>query len=243
MENHTTERISFFSSDVSNFLCAACDAKKNSNKNTKGSAKQLAFYHQNEGLLFQFLLHESLRLFKILGKKHSSFLLSRILKVPEKSLKGWQITGGCLHRLVHYYYLFLAHFDNPPSPLCRHLAITLEKAALKVKHYYDGDNQGEKAELHLFLALRRHIRSFIALLFEKIPHYRDNPAVLFFLLRNQEHFDTICRQSIIKATFFNMFPEGIEQAYAFIAEKYAKKGFNHLLPLLELKLKQLDAAC
>jgi hypothetical protein len=197
---------------------------------------RFAFYHQNEALLFQFLLHECLRAHQILRKKPNFELFLQVAGNFDSVPTGWQAPSGHLPRLLHYCTLLSAHFES--SSLCKDLGQTLERAYLKAKQCYINF----KSEEHLkhYADLRKDMLIFMKFLFIKLYDFKENASVLYFLLRHQEQFDALYREPIIQKKFSVFFPEGIKQAQLFLTEKFSKKGFNHLIPYIEQKLKKLD---
>ena len=209
-------------------------------EHSSSSSRCFAFYHQNEALLFQFLLHECLCAHGILRKRPDPGLLPQVVGNLQGPSTNWHAPSGHLPRLFHYTGLFTSHFNTPPTRLCTDLGLILERAHQAAMHHSDLKCKDDQADANLYTLLRREIRAFLTLLFERLPQYRDNPSVLYFLLRNQEQFDTVCRQPIIKKTFVTFFPDGMKQAHHFLTENFVRKGFNHLIPSLELKLKKLE---
>lgn len=204
------------------------------------SDNRLAFYHQNEALLFQFLLHECLRAHQILRKKQSLELFLQIVGHVGETSDTWQAPYGHLPRLLHYCSLLATHFNETSSSLCKNLGEILDRAYLTAKRCYALLEKGKNENTQLYADLRKEIRSFVTLLFVKLYDFRDNASVLYFLLRHQEQFDALYREPIIKKTFYAFFPDGLREAQIFLVEKFSKKGFNHLIPHIEQKLKTLD---
>lgn len=213
----------------------------NKKQSSNSTANHLSFYHQNEALLFQFLLHESLRTHKALIKKPETSLLAHVIgDFKASSSKNWLDPSGHLPKLVHYYTLFLSHFNSPPTPLCQSLGETIEKACATAKKCYTQLEQCSEDHAKTYTQLRKEIRTLVKLLFEKLPEYSENPSVLYFLLKYREELDSLFRKPIIKITFLNFFPKGAVQAQNFFSEKFSKKGFDHLIPSVEEILLNLE---
>ena len=203
---------------------------------------RFAFYHQNEALLFQFLLHECLRAHQILRKKPNPQLFLQVVGNLEHISDAWHAPYGHLPRLLHYCSLLNAHF-NDSSSLCKNLGQILDRAYLTAKKCYAVlTKEEERAHAKFYTNLRKEVRAFMTLLFVKLYDFRENASVLYFLLRHQEQFDALYREPIIKQTFEVFFPDGMKQAQLFLVEKFTKKGFDHLIPHIEQKLKTLDIA-
>lgn len=215
--------------------------KEKSEKNSSPAhGNRIAFYHQNEALLLQFLLHESLRANQVLKKKPNPELFLQLTGNLNHYPSTWHAPFGHLPKLFHYCSLLSMHFNTPPSLLCAHLGESLERAFVLAKSCQALTDAEEEERGKLYSKLKKETRLFLKLLFEKVADFRDNPSVLFFLLKHQEEFDALFREPIIRKTFQAFFPEGMKHAYQFLVEKFSKKGFNHLLPLIEEKLKTFD---
>jgi hypothetical protein len=204
------------------------------------SDHQFAFYHQNEPLLIQFLLHECLRACQILKKKPSPDLLLQVLGNLDCASETWHAPFGHLPRLLHYSALLTTHYNNPSSPLCEQLGATLKRAFAAAKRHRARAEGNKKGHAALYTSLRKEMLTFMKLLFEKIDDFHNNASVLLFLLRHQEQFDAFYKAPIIKKKFHAFFPDGMKQAQSFLVEKLSKKGCNHLIPYIEQKLKNLD---
>lgn len=202
---------------------------------------RFAFYHQNEALLFQFLLHECLRAHLILKKKPDAALFLQLTGNLNRPSDTWQAPYGHLPRLFHYCSLLSVHFNNPATSLCKNLGLSLERAYELAKRCHDLRDKDEEEHAKHYTKLRKEIRVFMKLLFEKAHDFRDNASVLFFLLRHQEQLDSVYKEPIVRKTFHVFFPDGMDEAYHFLVEKLSKKGFNHLIPLIEQKLKNISA--
>jgi len=196
-----------------------------------------AFYHQNEALLFQFLLHECLQAHQILRKKPDVNLFQQVTGNLDQVSENWHAPLGHLPKLLHYCTLLSSHFEHAAS-LCKDLGQTLERAYSKAKQCYSTFDTHE--HLQHYADLRKEMLLFMKFLFVKLYDFRENASVLYFLLHHQEQFDSLYREPIIKKTFLAFFPDGIKQVQFFLSEKFSKKGFNHLIPYIEQKLKKLD---
>jgi hypothetical protein len=201
---------------------------------------RFAFYHQNEALLYQFLLHEGLKAHQLLRKKPKLELLQKVIGSLELVSDKWHAPAGHLPRLIHYCSLLSVHFNDPSSELCKDLEAILCRACLTAKECYTAFKLEKKEQSQLYANLRRDIQAFMKILFSKIHAFRENASVLYFLLRHQEQFDALYREPIIMKTFNFFFPEGTKQAQLFLCEKFSKKGFHHLIPFIEQKLQKIE---
>ncbi len=199
---------------------------------------RFAFHHQNEALLFQFLLHESLSAHNILRQKPSPLLLCQVIGPIDRE-NVWQSMLGHLPRLRHYCSLFIKYFDEGASPLSQQLHDTLERAQKVARKCSLFQEKSLDEQKMLYRPLKKELVNVIKLLLQKVYDYKENPSILLFLLRHQEECRTVFRKPIVKDLFSDIFPDGRDQAYAFLSEKFSQKGFEHLIPSIETYLKQL----
>ena len=208
---------------------------------TVDKSRRFAFHHQNETLLFQFLLHECICAQHILRDNPSREMLRYMIGNVDREENIWQPQYGHVPRLRYYCTLFTTHFGDPSSPLTEQLDQTVERAyhaALKCRSLREKD---EASLTVLYQSLSAELSCLLKLLFEKLPDYRDCPAILHFLLRHQEKCDAAYQESIVKKMFSSFFPQGSEQAQTFLIDWFSKKGFEHLLPSIEEHLRKIGS--
>lgn len=207
--------------------------------NTVAKSRRFAFHHQNETLLFQFLLHECICAHTILRKNPSLETLNHIIGNIDREENIWQPQQGHVSRLRHYCTLFTTHFGDSASSLAQQLDQTIERAysaALQCRSLREKD---DKSLCVLYQSLNEELFCFLKLLLEKLPDYRDCPDILHFLLRHQEQCDAACQEPIVKKMFSSFFPQGTEEAQTYLIDWFSKKGFEHLLPSIEENLKKI----
>ena len=95
---------------------------------TADKSRRFAFHHQNETLLFQFLLHECICAHHILRDNPSREMLRYMIGNVDREENIWQPQYGHVPRLRYYCTLFTTHFGDPASPLTEQLDQTVERA-------------------------------------------------------------------------------------------------------------------
>ncbi|MFC2049109.1 hypothetical protein ACFLR2_00335 [Chlamydiota bacterium] len=203
---------------------------------------RFAFHHQNEALLFQFLLHECISAQRLLRQEPCPERLRHVIGYREGEQLAWQALFGHLPRMRHYCALFETHFAAPSSPLSEQLSQALERAHSAAQECLNVHEKEEKSLAFFYPPLISELSCFLKLLFEKLSDYRDNPSVLYFLLRHQEECDAAYCEPVVKKMFSSFFPQGSEQAQAFLTEQFSHKGFDHLIPSIEEGFKKMDAS-
>jgi len=193
------------------------------------------FYHQNEALLFQFILHECLLTHQLLKKKPDEKMLLRLL--GDSHVRAWNGQKGHLQKLLHYHDLLISHFSDSKNPLIINTGKALDRAFIAAQECQK--LLGETSALKPFQQLKREMKKVTQLLFDKIGDYRKNENILFFILRQHKQFDDLYGEPIVAKTFSSLFPGGLREAGVFIEENYSRRGFNHLLPIIHKKIKSL----
>lgn len=74
---------------------------------------------------------------------------------------------------------------------------------------------------------------------ELLKSYQYNENLLFFILIHQIELNKIYQKNFVNDFLEKSFSNNIQEAKEFISSKYDKRGFNHLLPMIEDKIKAL----
>jgi len=196
---------------------------------------RFAFFHQNEALLYQFFLHECITTCFLLKKTPSFDLFEQLVG---KYSSHWYRVQGHLPKMLHYYELQKANFEE--KPLMKTLGQTLERAYLTGQMCAKLIKKDSKEHKKPFQQLKREIKKVGKLLFDLLPQYQDNPQVLYFVLCRHEQLDALYGESVVAKLFNSLFSGGLPEVEAFLCEKFARKGFNHLLPNIQKQLEMLN---
>jgi len=197
--------------------------------------KRFAFFHQNEALLYQFFLHECISTCFLIKNTLSADLLKQLMGCSASKLQSLQ---GHLPKMLHYYELQKANFDE--QPLMESVGQTLERAYLAGQLCVELIQKDSKEHKKPYLQLRREIKKVGKLLFELLPiYYKDNPHVLYFVLCRHEQLDALYGEAIVANLFNSLFEGGLPEVETFLSEKFARKGFNHLLPNIQKQLETM----
>lgn len=203
----------------------------------KPQAHQYFAFHQNEGLLFQFLLNECLSTLRTLQEKPNGGLLKKLIGDPSQT-QPWSFQLGHLPKLRSYYSLFLKYFTDSQVILIES-ALSRADAIVKDPSFAEASPQAFRKSIQ---QLKCEIKQITSLLFEKLPDYQENECVLYFLLRSHEQLENVYGEPIIAKIFSTLFLGGIRQAGLFLEEQYARGGFTHLLPLINEKIDSLESS-
>ena len=163
----------------------------------------------------------------------------------------WNPDKGCLYKLHHYCYLF-AHLcpdhkkETSEMNSCVRKAFLSSMESREVILCLQQDTDAHRAILNESSALPPLLDRLIdnltrvsRLLLPLIRYYRDNENVLFFLLNHCEEFDRLYQSSCLVQLLDQMFPGGASEAKEFLIQRYAQRGFHHLLATISQKMASL----
>ncbi len=202
---------------------------------------RFAFAHQNEPLLFQFILNECLMTLSKLqtfSSEESLFLIIGLKENHEIS-RRWDPHTGHLRWLYYYFTLFETHFNEKNTPLLKQFGASL-KRALRLAQQYQITSSTFDPRAKSLLHLKVEVKKMIYLLLKKLFEYRANENVIFFLVRNHELIEKLCGKAKTSFLLVSLFPKGIKEISTFLVERYTKRGFHHLIPLIQQKTALLS---
>lgn len=214
----------------------------------------LAANGQNYNLLLQFILSEIVALSKEVQP------LLTYLSDPEKH--SIQNTQDCLMHLVgdERSKLISSWHESPLSKLktyCGHLNRTEEKNSFEEDLLQEVNQMSvlaiqtldfislQKSSSELIAYLKKIAKSFQRILKQSakiLMHTAYDENLLFFLLR---HFKEM--QLIYGLPFFNQFlrrnfPEGKSALKSYLEQRFVKRNFIHIIPIIDTHLNELYAA-
>lgn len=192
---------------------------------------QFAFFHQNEALLYQYMIHEALHTYQALqAETLNQDLFECLMGLPPQN---WQGRSGHLQKLHHCIILLNSHFPHAENSFAEELAQLSEKAiqlANKCSLLLIKKSPDLNKPYH---QLQTAAKKLTHLLFQKLSLFQNNEQVLFFILKSGKRIEALFGKSFLNGLFASLFPGGFEECVAYISEQYAQKGFNHLLPQIE----------
>ena len=215
-------------------------------------ARNFIAYHQNDSLLFQFILSEFLEVFletQALAKKlHSQEEILRVLtklvgSSQDMRLFSWNHLSGQLAKLKNYCSLFLQNADShEKEPIA--LQYNADKAWIYCLEALDLIHQTSPDHTASLTAIEKacsSLQRFARLIVRLLPQFRDDENVIFFVLRHHEKFDALYGSKFINRLFYRMYPKGPKEAGFFLTQKYLHRGFDNLLPLVASKISELES--
>ncbi len=160
----------------------------------------------------------------------------------------WTHSKGSLNKLRHYSYLFSRKLaDNPEAVSMNvsvskafHSALQLREVILSLQHQLFENTVPNYIALYQLLdKLIDNMRLASRLILKVLIQYKDDENVLHFLLNHQEKFDKVYKTQFVLKILKKMYPEGMKYAKDLIVEKYAKRGFPHLLDSISEQMTRL----
>lgn len=205
-------------------------------------------YHFNDGLLFQFILHELVYSSEIIlqliglmeGEETPETLtllndtLGRLVGASHESMRllSWMPDHSPLTKLKNYCALFAS--QNKDS----------EKTAQVLHHYSDQAWLGfiqalgslrEEAKFPLQSIQRAIIpmKKLKSTVGKMLLNFGNDENVLFFIVRHQQQIDALFGKRFVRKLMLQLFPEGLESARLFMVQKYKQRGFASLIAEIE----------
>lgn len=75
-----------------------------------------------------------------------------------------------------------------------------------------------------------------------LPEFRDDENVVFFILRHRSQLDELFEQGFVAKLLNQMYSNGLREVSHFLQTRYARRGFDNLLPAIALKIFDLETA-
>lgn len=236
------------------------------------SARHVNSFHQNNSLLFQFILAEFLETSTEMQKldtlcsrslspmpSHEQSGRQKDLHLMQQSLThllgatkdnmrlfSWNFKEGLLTKLRTYCTLFLLNADNDSD----------EKELNAIQHYADKiwynchqaiDALYDLPQDHtsLFSALERAstaTQRLAKLIARLIPQFKQDENVLYYVVRHHQLLDKINGNRFTLKLFSKIFPKGIKEGHQFLIQKYTERGFDHLLAPIDSAIKEIEVS-
>lgn len=236
------------------------------------SARHVNSYHQNNSLLFQFILVEFVEAFTEIQRLDS--LCNRTpTPLPQDEQACRQVENNnhlvesALTKLVgptkHYMRLFSWNFsEGLLSKLRTYCALFLqnsetdEKELIAIQHYADKIWQGCLQALDtlqeapqdrplLFAALDKAssaMQRFAKLIARLLHQFRDDENVIFYVLRHHQVFDKLYGNRFVIKLLCRIYPKGLKEVQLLLVKKYTERGFDNILPVIYSSLKELEVS-
>lgn len=207
-------------------------------------------FHQNNGLIFQFILsHFCLAMTEVIAveislKKSSRTLEERVIDSFEKligepfknGLYPWNADVGLFFKLKNFCGALAAKsYDKDKE------ARNLEKAADEV---WKISREIQESKLNVrtlskILKLSAAMRKLARQIVQTIPQFRDDENVIYYLIKNQPQLDSLFGNHFVVTLMDFLFPGGQEETEKFLISRYSQRGFLQVLPSISQSLETI----
>lgn len=223
-------------------------------------------YHQNNSLLFQFILAEFIDAYTEIQRIDSlrrttpspsnesapqddtpiKEALIKLLGSPKEYMRifSWNFSEGLLAKLRTYCALFIQNAESD------------EKDLIAIQHYADKVWQGclqaidslqeNPKDRALFLnPLDKAITAMqrLAKLIARLVHqFRDDENAIFYVLRHHKILDKLYGHRFIVKLMGKIYTKGLKEAHFFLVKKYQQRGFDQVVSAIETAIKEVEAA-
>ncbi len=229
---------------------------------------ELSGYCANNSILLQFILYdlaiafslcnETYKLMTPTNQKFTQTYINRFDAMSANiiSLAGqphklacpfdWSLQEGVLAKIKRYASCYSNNLDASDT-LATSLIRSANSAWLDSLACLDHFRElkrlmpFEKAtpDTKLFEKIAKALKKLAKAVEKILLQFRDDENVLLFLLRHKERLAPLFEPHFLINLFKNIFPQGPEHARAFLVQRYAARGFPHLLPFINQKLHEV----
>ena len=226
-------------------------------KNEKKLNNLLSKPQKNSSLAFQFILFEMIKAQSVIESIEqflNSYQTKNVKNVDQKEifeilkaitqLPGsqtglnkyftWNLNNGILQK-IKSYSLEISTFSSSNNPLKKYSEIAI-CASLEIL------NKADVSDDNLLLAIKKLLSSYqklVGAMKKLFLKFQKDENVLFFLLRYQKELEEIFGEGFACKTLKTLFSDGLNEAEKYIKNKFQKRGFDHLLPIINEKIKEL----
>lgn len=215
-----------------------------------GSKVVPSSFHQNNGLIFQFILvHFCTAMTEVIAletalKKNGKGLEERVVDSFERllgdpfknGLYPWNSDIGLFFKLKNYCAALAAKsYDKDKE------ARNLEKSADQVWRLSREIQESTLSvrSLSRILKLSAAMRLLARQIVQTVPQFRDDENVLYYLVKNQQQLDSLFGNHFVVTLMDFLFPGGQEETERFLLNRYTQRGFTQLLPSISQNLENI----
>jgi hypothetical protein len=177
--------------------------------------------------------------------------ISRLVGQTKKYIRifSWSLNDGILTRVKNYCSFFVNN-RNPAAPHFLSLQIHSDRAWINglesldlirlIKQTPACNTTCERSLRIVLQKMLKRMQQLTKTLYETLPAFCKDEHTLFFLLRHRTDLEAVFGENAILRLFTITFPKGLKTASRFIIQRYAKRGFAHLSPIISRKITELE---
>lgn len=215
-------------------------------------------YYCHDSLIFQFVLAEFLIAFSLVQELEKSLASGHIEQETLRktlallggesiffltSSPSWNLNEGALAKLNNHCF-HLVQSIQEENPLLFALHRHADNAFLHCIHGLNALRPvpffTEESSSSFAIKMVQDMHRLAVALPSAILHYKCNENVLFFFLRYYLQFDTLYHPGFSAALLANCSDGGLFSIEEFLLKAYRKRGFSHLLPIIQLLFIELS---
>jgi hypothetical protein len=217
-------------------------------------------YHQETGLLIQFILTELFAAQKEASRLAGAAGDAETLETAMAALAGnrkregrlfnWLSDNGILEKM-HHFCCCIVQEEVPEEKTALAMQRTVHQAwifalqaQVEARILLDsGAKSMESLELTRIVArMNMTLGKAAKHLWRLLERYKQDENVLFFLLRHHHEFDSLYGAGATVQFFRKAFRGGSMEAGHLMRQRYGKRGFSHILPIIDEKISELETA-
>lgn len=161
----------------------------------------------------------------------------------EITLMPWHTQTGALPKLIEYNQLLTAQSGPKRSSqriethaskalsCCCELTKVLQAITTKTTK----KPPGTRKILNILDSLTQHAQRLEKSVLHAVSQQQCDENLVFFLLRHGQDFDRLHGRGTIMKLLNKLFPKGLDEAVRYVTRRYRKRGFDHLLPIINQK--------
>lgn len=213
-------------------------------------------YHYDSSLLFQFILSETLATLRLTKKllasnpEEAAVALKNLvgtLNDPYR-LFSWAPENGTLAKLKAYCSYF-AHSAEPYDNVLIPLVHTAEQSwllslvCLDDMRQFERKKQGGSAPNKLDKSIKElatSLNRLAKMIAKLIEQFWNDENVIYFILRHRKEFDEVFGEKFVKSLLKKMYLGGVWGAASFLSKRFSKRGFDHLIEMIEKGIEELE---
>jgi len=223
----------------------------------------LTYYNRNNNIVLQFILLELIHarqdtqgVEKLLSNPkiplEPLFVhVSRLVGQTKKYIRifSWSLNDGILTRVKNYCSFFVNN-RNPTNPRIMPLQTHSDRAWINglesldlirlMRQMPSYDSECERSLRIVLQKMLKRLQQLIRSIYQTLPEFCRDEHTLFFLLRHRIDLEVLFGEQAILQLFTITFPKGLKTAGRFIIQRYAKRGFSHLSPVISQKILELE---
>ncbi len=173
---------------------------------------------------------------KINHEKSEEMWIKSLLGSPPPSHLDWRgscawgMSMGAARKLIFHYVQLVEAKDQPVKNSIKKIGESIQEILL-----FCHVNKVERPKL------QSKIVELVGFILESCQEFGKDPCLCLFLWRRHTELDQIMGFGFTADYFKTLFSSELDKAYYYLSTSFAKKGYTHLLPIIEEKYMAMKA--